>query len=171
MILEGWQKIDRGARHAAPALTTLLIMLISMVPLRLQDFGTITPVVALMGIFYWSVYRPDLMGPITATLLGFMQDVLSGAPLGLNAFVCLIVQSSVASQRQLFQAHGFFILWWGYMLTVILAGFTCWALFAILHFDLVPFQPVLFQAGVSIALFPPFAWLMGRVHHAFLSGG
>jgi len=34
----------------------------------------------------------------------------------------------------------------------------------------VPFDPVLYQAAATISLFPPAAWLFGKVQRAFLSG-
>lgn len=170
LTLEGWQKLDRGARMISPVLVALLLMFVLMVPLRLPNFGTIAPSVALMAVFYWAVYRPDLFGPVAVGILGFVQDALSGAPLGLNAMVFLLAYSSVVSQRQLFLAHGFFILWWGFALTAVIAGFVAWGIQSFLHFSLVPFDPVLYQAAATISLFPPAAWLFGKVQRAFLSG-
>ncbi len=170
LTLDGWQKLDRAARIFSPVLVAIMLMFIMMVPLRLPNFGTIAPSIALMAVFYWAVYRPDLVGPIAVGMMGFLQDAISGAPLGMNAIVCLLAYSSVVSQRQLFLAHGFFILWWGFMLTAMIAGLVAWSLHSMLHLDMVPFDPVLYQAAASISLFPAAAWLFGRVQRAFLSG-
>lgn len=170
LTLDGWQKLDRMARIASPVLVALLLMFLLMVPLRLPNFGTIAPSIALMAVFYWAVYRPELFGPYAVGLLGFVQDALSGAPLGMNALVCLLAYSSVVSQRQLFLAHGFFILWWGYTLTAMIAGLISWSIVSCLNFSMIPFDPVLYQAAVGIALFPPMAWIFSRVQRAFLSG-
>ena len=170
LTLDGWQKLDRGARSASPLIVGLLLALIGMVPLHLQDFGTIVPSIALMTVFYWAVYRPDLFGPVAAALLGFVHDVISGAPLGLNTLVCLLTYSSVSSQRQLFLAHAFFILWWGYALTALLAGALSWAISCMLKGGIIPFDAVLFQAAAGIALFPPIAWIFGRIQRGWLSG-
>lgn len=170
LTLDGWQKLDRGARTLSPVLFALLLMLVFMVPLHLPNFGTIAPSIALMAVFYWAVYRPDLVGPVSVGLLGFIQDAISGAPLGMNALICLLVYSTVVSQRQLFLAHGFFILWWGFMLTTLIAGLMGWAVTSVMHFEMVRFSPVLYQAAASISLFPPAAWLFGKIQRAFLSG-
>lgn len=163
LTLDGWQKLDRGARSSAPFIAALLFTLLGMVPLRLPDYGTIAPSFALMAVFYWAVYRPDLLGPIAAAVLGFIYDVLSGAPLGLHTLVCLLTYSSVVSQRQLFLAHSFFILWWGYALTTLLAGALAWGLTCLVHWHFIAFDAVLFQAAAGIALFPPVAWVLGRI--------
>lgn len=170
LTIDGWQKLDRGARMISPVVVALLLMFVLMVPLHLPNFGTIAPSIALMTVFYWAVYRPDLVGPIAAGILGFVQDSLSGAPLGMNAIVYLLVYQSVVSQRQLFLAHGFFILWWGFALTAVISGFVTWGIHSMLHLDLVPFDPVLYQAAATISLFPAVAWLYGKVQRSFLSG-
>lgn len=168
LTLEGWQKLDRTARNLSPLISALLLMLLFMVPLRLPNFGTITPQIALMAVFYWAIYRPDLVGPVTIGLLGFVQDALSGTPLGMNAMIFLLAHSSVVSQRQLFLAHGFFVLWWGFALTALIVGLVAWLINCGIHFGFIPFDPVLYQAVCSIALFPPLAWLFGRVQRGFL---
>ena len=170
LTLDGWQKLDRGARTLSPVVVALLLMLLLMVPLRLPNFGTIAPPIVLMATFYWAVYRPDLVGPVAIGGLGLVQDVIAGTPIGMNAFICLIAYSTVVSQRQLFLAHGFFILWWGFALTALIAGFMGWAINSVMHFAMVPFDPVLYQSAAAISLFPPAAWLFGRVQRAFLTG-
>lgn len=162
-MFEVLHKLHQGARASAPVLSTLFLMLVLMVPLRLPDFGTISPPVALMAVFFWTIYRPDLMGPISVGLLGFLHDVLSGSPLGLNALLCLLTYGSVDSQRQLFQAHGFFVLWWGYAVTAVMSGFIAWAVMSARNWALLPYEAVLFQALAGIALFPLMSWLMGLV--------
>lgn len=170
LTLEGWQKLDRGLRNAAPAMTTLLLMLVSMVPLHL-GFGTIIPSISLMASFYWAVYRPDLFGPLSAFLLGLIADTLSGAPLGLNALINLITYGSVLSQRQLFLAHSFVILWWGYALVAGLAGGMNWLIASIGSASWMSFEPALFQVIAGLALFPLVAWLYGRLQRSLSEVG
>lgn len=170
LTLDGWQKLDRGARSLSPLIVTLLLMFLLMVPLRLPNFGTIAPSVALMSVFFWAIYRPDLLGPLAVGLLGLVQDTMAGTPLGMSSLIFLLVHSSVVNQSQLFLAHGFFILWWGFTLTALLTGLAVWLFNSLLHVDMVPFDPVLYQAAATISLFPAAAWLFTRVQRAFLQG-
>lgn len=162
-------RCQRGAQIAAPFLLTFFLMLLGMLPLHLGDFGSIMPSVGLMGVFFWSVYRPNLMGPAAAFLIGFMGDALSGAPLGLGALIAVLVHASVVSQRQLFLAHGFPVLWWGYAMTASIAGILSWVCFSIAYWVVLPMWPVAFQVFAGIALFVPVAWLFGIVQSAFMS--
>jgi rod shape-determining protein MreD len=163
LTLDGWQKLDRSLRNAAPAITTLLMMLVSMVPLHLSGFGTIIPSISLMASFYWAVYRPDLFGPLAAFLLGLVADTISGSPLGLNSLLNLVTYASVLSQRQLFLAHSFIILWWGYALVAVLAGIVGWIVYSIGTGSWLSLEPALFQAIAGLAIFPLVAWLYGRL--------
>lgn len=165
-----WGKIDRGARAFSPLIVALLLVIVSMVPFHLNNFGAIMPSVGLMAVFYWAVYRPDLFGPGAAACLGLLQDVLSGVPLGLNALLYVAAYGTVVTQRQLFLAHSFFVLWWGYAFLMLLAAGFGWVTHCCLLGRLIPFDPALFQALAGMALFPPVVWICHRVQRGFLGG-
>lgn len=171
LTLDGWQKLDRGLKNSAPAVATLAMMLVSMVPLHLSGFGTIIPSISLMASFYWAVYRPDLFGPLAAFLLGLVADTVSGAPLGLNPLINLITYGLSQNQRQLFLAHSFLILWWGYALIAALAGALSWVAYSLGAGGWLAFEPALFQAIAGLALFPPVAWVYGRLQRTLSDGG
>lgn len=168
--LDSLGKLDRGARTLSPLIVALLLVLLSMVPFRLNNFGAIMPSIGLMSVFYWAVYRPDLFGPFAAFCLGLLQDVISGAPLGLNALICLITYGTVVGQRQLFLAHSFFVLWWGYALVAVLASALAWVAHSAFYASFIPLEPALFQSLVGMALFPLVAWICHRVQRGFLGG-
>ncbi len=165
-----WGKVDRGARAFSPLVVALLLVIVSMVPFHLNNFGAIMPSIGLMTVFYWAVYRPDLFGPGAAACLGLLQDVLTGAPLGFNALLCVAAYGTVVTQRQLFLAHSFLVLWWGYALLALLAAAIGWLTYCLLQRALIPFDPALFQALAGMALFPPVAWICHRVQRGFLGG-
>ena len=49
----------------------------------------------LMAVYYWSAYRPTLVPLWFVFFMGLLLDLLSGAPIGLNALVlvCLLYTS------------------------------------------------------------------------------
>jgi rod shape-determining protein MreD len=170
-MLGAFSKFHYAGRHAAPFVITLFLQLLCMVPLQLKGFGSIAPSIALMGIFFWTVYRPDLMGPLAAFTLGLVQDAISGAPLGMNASIALLTYATVLSQRQLFLAHSFPVLWWGYGMIAIGAGLIAWSGYSLAVWQVLPIGPMVFHTLSGIALFVPVAWLFGLVHAAFVSEG
>ena len=166
---DGWQKLDRFGRGVVPFMVGFVLMVFSLVPLRLADFSTIMPSLALMVVFYWAVYRPDLLGPLGAFLLGLFYDLITGMPLGMNTLIHLLVYGLVVSQRQLFLAHSFFILWWGYAVVAVFAAAVAWLVGLAFGAGMAPGRALVFQAIAAVALFPLVAWLCGRVQRGFLS--
>ena len=59
-----------------PFLTTVLFAFFTVVPLNLPGFAVVMPSFALMAVFHWTVYRPDLL-PLSAVFAsGFPNNRL-----------------------------------------------------------------------------------------------
>ena len=89
MINDALEQLDRSVRSFAPFLTSVILIMLSALPLYLPGYGEIAIEVGLVSVFYWSIYRPDLFPSVAALALGLWQDILVGSPLGLNALVLL----------------------------------------------------------------------------------
>jgi rod shape-determining protein MreD len=169
MNLGMWHFVDRSARNIAPVAVTLLLMLAGMTPLRLPQFESIAPPLTLMAVYYWAVHRPDLMRPAVAFLIGVLQDLLSGAPLGVTPLAFMIAYWVSLTQRQLFLGTSFLLMWLGFAGVAVVAGAVQWLAYSALAGNLLGPEPALFQAVLAIGLFPLPAWLFMRVQRAFLS--
>ena len=67
----------------------------AMVPLRVPDLSPIVPSLAIIAIYYWVIYRPDLMPGWAVFLLGLIQDLLGGGPVGVHALVFLLLVATL----------------------------------------------------------------------------
>ena len=163
-----WQRFDRALRGLTPLTLTLILTFVSVLPLRVPGLAPVTPVVTLMAVYYWSIYRPDLL-PFAATfLVGIVQDSLSGAPLGLSSLVLLLVQGVVISQRRFFHGKTFLVEWWGFMLVAPVALLISWLVASLYFGMLVVPRHLGFQLLLTIALYPALTWLFTRAQHYFL---
>ena len=70
----------------------------------------------LMAVYHWAIFRPRLLPAYAVFLAGLLQDILSGAPLGVNALVFLVAYGVVLSQKKFFTGKSFLILWLGFAL-------------------------------------------------------
>lgn len=170
MTVTLWQRLDKTGRNLAPFAVTVMLLLLGMVPLHIPSYTEVAPALTLMAVYYWGIHRPDLLRPAAVFGLGLLQDLLSGAPLGLNALTLVCVYWTVLTQRRFFLANTFALLWVGFVLIVLGAAVLQWAVVCALGATLVPFDAPFFQALLTLALFPVFAWLFIRVHRAFLQG-
>jgi rod shape-determining protein MreD len=158
------QYLDSWARYMMPAATTMFLTLFNVVPLGLPGISDVTPLVTMMAVFYWSVYRPDLLPAVVVFALGLVQDMLLGSPMGLMALTLLAMHGVILSQRQAFLGKPFFVAWIGF--AVISAGgfILMWIMTCVLAADLVLTHAVLFQFAFTTVSFPLAAWVFVRIH-------
>ena len=165
-----FQRVDLKLRQALPGLLILVCVMISVAPLRLPDHALLSPGLVLIAIYYWTVHRPDLLRPWHAFLFGLFDDILSGAGLGVNALVLVLAHWVVVSQHRIFRGKSFALVWIAFaLLAPVAVGLT--ALLSAAASRSAP-EPavVLVQILLTIAFYPPLAWLFGRAQRLFLAG-
>jgi len=163
------QRLDRFARNMMPALLALLLVMVSAAPFYIPAYGPVAANWVLMAVFYWAVYRPELMPAPLAFALGLFLDIVVGTPPGMNALVLVLVRAAVVRQARTFRGISFIVLWWGFALVALCAAAVTWLLSSALSLTVLEAEPVLFQAALTVALFPFLAWVQARIHNAVLS--
>ena len=162
------QRVDAGARAAAPLVLTLMIVIVNVVPLRLPSYSVIAPDLVLMAVFYWIVHRPDLLRPWGAFMVGILDDILVGTPLGVNAFVLLLVHWMIISQHKTLRTLSFGLLWLAFAVIALGAKLILVGLALVINRGLIDPMVLLAQFSFTVAVYPLIAMLMGRAQRAFL---
>ncbi len=162
-------RFDNIFDFAFPLSTALLCVMISMLPIGLSSGFSANPSFALMAIFYWALYRPDLMPPVSVFLVGLFQDLISGAPGGFWAFVYLIVYAIVFSQRLFFIGKAFFAIWTGFGVIALIVGMVAWAIICLNSSMYLSPAPFISQAMFSFIFYPLIGRVLGRIQKRFLS--
>ena len=86
-----WHRLDRFARDLTPFGLTFVLLVINAMPFHLPGFAQVAPLLPMIGIYFWCVYRPDLMPATAVFLIGILHDFLSGLPVGISALFFLLV--------------------------------------------------------------------------------
>jgi rod shape-determining protein MreD len=157
MTLQFWARLDLVARKLTPFLLSVLLVILSVVPLHIPALGLIKPVLIPASIYYWSIYRPELMPMPSVFILGLALDMLQGSPFGVNAFSLLVVFGVVSSQRRFFHGKGFTVVWWCYMMVVAGVLGLNWLLNSLLNGQMIFAMPLVFSYILSIAIYPVLA--------------
>ncbi|MBP2231347.1 rod shape-determining protein MreD [Azospirillum agricola] len=165
-----WQRLDKAGRNLAPFAVTVMLVLVGMIPIPIPSYSWVAPHLTLISVYYWTIHRPDLMRPGVAFLIGLLQDLLTGGPLGVNALMLVVAQWAVLNQRRVFLASTFALLWIGFAMVMTGAAFLQWLAFSVLNAGILPVKPALFQGLLTVAMFPAVGWLLIRMHRAFLNG-
>lgn len=163
-----WGKVDTAARRLTPFGLTVILVLIGAVPLHVPGFAPVTPLLPMIGIYYWAIYRPDLMPVSAAFIIGVLYDALSGTPMGVSAAVFVIVQGVIDSQRRFFAGKSFIIVWLGFLLVSAGALLVTWLLVSALYGTLVKSGALMFQYLITLGCFPLLSWALLCWQRAFL---
>ena len=148
------------SRRVVPGFTTLVLILLAQLPLPLPFFSAIAPALPLMAIYYWVVFRPDLMPRILVFALGLFHDALIGAPFGLTALIYLLVHGFVLNQRRFLVAKPFWVFWAGFAIVTPVAAFLTWLLASVLRGAILPPDVVLMGIVLTVITFPAIAWVL-----------
>jgi rod shape-determining protein MreD len=163
-----WHRMDLLARQLTPSMFTLALVFINVIPLHIPEFSRVTPLLPLIAIYHWAIFRPKLLPAYAVFLIGLFQDILTGTPIGVNALVFLIVYGAVLSQKRFFIGKSFLILWLGFSVIAAGASVISWATVSILNVALIEPKTVIFQYLMTLGFFPAIAWLFLRWQQAFL---
>lgn len=163
-----WQRCDSAARALSPFAITFLLVLFMAVPQRSPTVAPVMPALTMAAVYYWTVFRPDLMPLGAIFLIGLFEDLLLAAPLGLGTMTLLLVYLIVASQRRFFAVASFVMLWLAFSLIAAVVLLANWLLASLLLDGFMPIGPVILKYFTTIAVYPCLAWLFGRAQQAFL---
>lgn len=115
-------------------------------------------------LFYWTVYRPDLIPLKGLFIIGLVIDGMMGRDLGVSFLQILFVFTLVLSQRfSLFQAS-FSVMWVGFMFFMaIFCTFLCGLQFMLE--GKVAYETMFFSYVWVIASYPLLSLFLIKVHH------
>lgn len=163
-----WQKLDGWARRMTPVAMTLLLVVINVLPTQIPGFARVTPLLALIAIYHWTIYRPDLMPAVAIFMIGAFQDLMTGTPPGVHALVFLVVYGAVVSQRRFLVGKSFVITWLGFAVVGGAATLLIWMLVSAFYFSLLDPRALAYQYLLTLGVFPVLGWAFLQWQRAFL---
>jgi rod shape-determining protein MreD len=163
-----WTRHDGTARNLAPFALTVLLIVFGMVPLGVPNFAPIMPALGVIAVFFWLVYRPDLMPAWAVFVIGLIQDLLGGGALGVGVFVLLVVYAALMGQRRYLAQANFFLVWLAFLPVAAGAFVLTWLFNSLIVDALLAPGPVAFQYLSTVAFYPVIAWLFLQAQRVFL---
>lgn len=158
------QRVDLYLRFSLPVGLTFLLAILGIVPLHAPGFAPVAPMLVLASLYYWAIYRPQMMPLILVFALGLFHDILTGSPLGVNTLAYLAAYGLVAGQRRVFLGKSFGVVWWGFMLVAGAVEALRWILVSALGGTILDPMPGFFAYVASVAVYPLLSLLFAQVH-------
>lgn len=157
------QRVDHMVRQLVPVSLVLVLVLLQAMPWHLPALAGIVPALPMIGIYYWSVYRPDLLVPSVAFATGLVNDVVLGAPIGISSLAFLVIQGMTASQTRFFNGKSFLVIWSGFALLAAVAMLVELVLSSLVFGRTPVFSAFGIQYALTVCLYPPVSWLFSRL--------
>ncbi len=164
-------RLNSGIARCLPVATTVLAALLTILPVRIPGYATLTPALALMATYHWAIYRPELLPPFALFAIGLGEDLLSGAPIGATALLLLMARAGVVKYRRYFVNQPFPFVWAGFTVLAGVAMLAFWALHCALAASLLDIRTTVFRLVLTIAFFPVASFLLGRAQRAVIGDG
>ena len=163
MIWLWLRQLDARLCLLLPCASALCAALIDVLPLFGSGPWGLTPFSTLCGVYFWSLYRPDLFGASAAFASGIVYDALAGLPLGLTALTLVLTRQFVVVQRRFFVARSFLVVLSCFLLLAPAVESTRWLLACIWWGRLFPFEPIALSLVLTMALCPVVSVVLTRV--------
>lgn len=147
-------KIEAAARATVPAGMTVALMLVGSIPVNGMHVQLLEPMLAFASIYYWTLYRPDMMPAPLVFVLGLLYDVLTGAPVGTHVAMLSLAHAILSRQRRFLIDKSFILNWVGFAVVAVGGCILIWLLTSIFHAALVDPWGLLFQTLMTIVAYP-----------------
>ena len=115
------EKIGLFLRHRIPLAATLILMFLFFVPINSLQLSYFRPSIGIICVYYWTVKRGYMFGYFSAFIVGFLMDVYSSSPLGLNIFAMMLLMFMTDWTVRYFQSS--FSLSW-FLFGILTLGIT-----------------------------------------------
>jgi rod shape-determining protein MreD len=162
------QRVDLLVRQLVPASLVLVLVMLQAVPWHLPGLAGIFPALPMIGIYYWSVYRPDLLVPSVAFVTGLVDDVVLGGPIGISSLAFLVIQGMTASQTRFFNGKSFLVIWSGFALLAAVAMLVELVLDGLVFSRTPLVSALVIQYLLTVCLYPVVSWMFSRLQLLWL---
>jgi rod shape-determining protein MreD len=165
------RRLDAVARASFPACITVLLMLLIETPLGLSGQAVLLPATAVCGVWFWSFAQPDHLPPSVVFLIGLLLDLLGYLPLGVGVLTLLCVLAAASVSRRFLAQRGFLWTWCAFALVASGAALLIWLLVMLLTMHLLSPRPALFQAVLTVAIYPLLAVPLAAARRSITDAG
>lgn len=161
-------RMNVSVRHLVPLATAIAMLLVMVVPSRIPGFAAVVPAFLLMVVYYWAMFRPDLLPGWAAYAVGLVYDAVAGLPLGVTALVLLVTHGLVAGQRRFFLGNTFIVAWSAFAMVAAAAALVTAVLVWAAAGRTAGSDRLLVQYLLTLLLYPAMASLLARTQVMFL---
>ena len=150
-----------GLKSVIPFFTVVFLIILMVLPYNMPLISDIMPYLTLIGVYYWSVFKPEYMPVSVVFAIGILQDILLGSPLGLTSLLLVVVQQFIFFQGRRFLERDFLFNWFVFVMIVIGFGTLTWIIVSLYFRVFLDYIGIIGQILLTIAFYPLITWFLG----------
>ena len=150
--------------------TVFAALVLYAAPTRLIEGPDLMPAWPLMVIFLWSGLRLRFMPPIVIFLIGLIQDLLTGAPMGVWALSYMAALTLTRFRGEDGMPRDLPPIWVRFCAAMLIAAGVAYAAGSLALGELADWRPIVIEAAASILMFPMLAFLSLRRRRSSRAG-
>lgn len=148
------ENIKLTGQRLIPFILSLILILFNFIPSNLGIANILRPEMGIICVFYWVLNRPDLFNMFTVFFLGFVSDIMSVIPLGVNIIPYLTVYLIVSNMTSFFNNKPFNVIWAGFAIVVFLVEILKMLIVSVYYAKFIPIGYLFFTTLFTIACYP-----------------
>lgn len=160
-------RLDILLRQILPTFCILFFMVVNRVINEGWGYwGEISPWVVLICVWYWAIFRPNLLPVWFVFIIGFIEDFYSfNTPYGTHSFILIISYGILVSQRRFIATQNFIVGWLMFAIFAALAMLLRWAIIGLFNWYLFPLYGVFTSLMLTISIYPLIFIILTFISH------
>ena len=150
---------------ALPFATIFLSSWMGMI--QVPGFVHMIPDYGLCAVFFWSLYRPDLIPLGFLFFIGLIIDVLSGKILGQTPLMWFLVYWLVISQRRILVKANFMMVWAAFSFVFFVYEALTWCGMSFMGKRFVSIFPSLIHFLLTVGVYPFMTFFLITLRKSF----
>lgn len=151
-----------------PLATSVLLLMISYIPLDFSLFNNIRPVIGIICVYFWVIHRPDLFNLWSVYFLGLLDDIISASPFGSNILALLVLYVLINNSSRFINAKPFIVTWYWFALLSLLTMLARWLVVSVYYSQFLPLTILSFSYLVTAAAYPLVSLLLAYIQNRWI---
>ena len=151
-----------------PLATSVLLLMISYIPLDFSLFNNIRPAIGIICVYFWVIHRPDLFNLWSVYFLGLLDDIISASPFGSNILALLVLYVLINNSSRFINAKPFIVTWYWFALLSLVTILARWLVVSVYYCQFLPLTILSFSYLVTAAAYPLVSLLLAYIQNRWI---
>ena len=151
-----------------PLATSVLLLMISYIPLDFSLFNNIRPAIGIICVYFLVIHRPDLFNLWSVYFLGLLDDIISASPFGSNILALLVLYVLINNSSRFINAKPFIVTWYWFALLSLVTMLARWLVVSVYYSQFLPLTILSFSYLVTAAAYPLVSLLLAYIQNRWI---